>query len=67
MKEHPLREVDLDQIGSFEGNDVTIVDVNGVAGMKPVCDLLSVFLSQHPGALTESRSDLREGVAVGGD
>ncbi len=67
MKEHPLRQVDLDQIGSFERNDVTIVDVNCIARMEPVAYLLSVFLSQYPGSLTESRTNLREGVAVGGD
>ncbi len=42
MKEHPLRQVDLYQIGSVEGDDVPIVDMNGVAGMEPVAYLLSV-------------------------
>src|SRR5208282_1644389 len=28
MKEHPLRQIYLDQIGSLDGNDMTIVDVN---------------------------------------
>ncbi len=65
MKEHPLRQVDLDQIGSFDGDDMTIVDMNSVAGLQPVCNLLAVVAGQYPGALTESRTDTCKGVAIG--
>jgi hypothetical protein len=67
MKKHPLRQVDLDQIGSFNGDDMTIVDMDGVAGMQPVGNLLAVVAGQDPGALTESRTDTCKGVAIGDD
>jgi hypothetical protein len=54
MKEHPLRQVDLDQIGSFDGDDMTVVDMDSIAGMQPVCNLLAVVAGQYPRALTES-------------
>src|ERR1017187_10437942 len=67
VKEHPLRQVDLDQIGSFDGDDMTIVDMDRVAGMQPVCNLLAVVAGQYFGALTESRTDTGKRVAIGDD
>ena len=58
MKEHPLRQVDLDQIGSFERNDVTIVDMNCVARMEPVCLPAFRFLEPAPGELSPSRDPI---------
>ncbi len=66
MKEHPLRQVYLDQIGSLDGNDMTIVDVNDVSGVRMIGDLLAVLTGENFGALTEPRTDSRERVAIGG-
>ena len=67
VKEHPLRQVDLDQVGTFDGHDVAIVDVNRVAGMQPIRDLLPVLAGQNFGTLAESRTDVGKGAAFPGE
>ncbi|HEY6420405.1 MAG TPA: hypothetical protein VIX59_15525 [Candidatus Binataceae bacterium] len=67
MKEHSLRQVDLDEIGFFDGDDMTIVDMDSVAGMQSVGNLLAVVEGQYFGALTESRTDARKRVAIDDD
>ena len=57
MKEHPLRQVDLDQVGALDGNDMAIVDMNRVAGVQPIGNLLAVLAGQNFGTLAESRAD----------
>ncbi len=67
MKEHPLRQVNLDKIRSFKRNDMAIVDMKHVAGMERVSDLLAVVAREDPGTHSESRTDSPERVAVGDD
>ena len=67
VKQHPLRQVDLDQVGFFDGNDVAIVDMNRVAGMQPIGNLLAVLEGQYFGALAEARADTGEGAALPND
>src|SRR5579862_4075070 len=67
VKQHPLRQVDLDQVGSFDRNDVAIVDMNRVAGIQPIAYALAIFASQDLWTLTESRTDPGEAVVVPDD
>jgi hypothetical protein len=47
----------------FDRNDMSIVDMNSVAGIQPVSNLLAIVAGQHLGALTESRTDTGKRVA----
>ena len=67
MKEHPLRQVDLDQVGTFDWYDMAVVDMNRVAGVQAVRYFLAVLAGQYFGALAESRTDLREAGAIPND
>jgi hypothetical protein len=67
MKKHPLRQVDLDEIRALERNDVAIVDMDNVAGVELVRDLLAVVARQYPRTQPESRADPPERVTLGDD
>src|SRR5262245_5689906 len=64
VEDHPLRQVDDDAVFKSLGDDVTIVDLQGVAGGQWRFALESVFRRHHRRAQAKPRAELDEVVTA---
>jgi hypothetical protein len=66
MKKHSLRQIDLDRVDFFDGYDMTIVYMDGIACMQTVANFLAVVAGQYSGALAEAGADTGERITACG-